>query len=217
MPAPGSAAGASGPTASAPTAAPTGAPIMAEVRASGPWLWVLDMGHRLHVLDRADGREVAAPDSAVTPARPFVAPRPMIPSGWCSARSKGTWSWRGSDEGCQGDSDATNGSIDDVSGALPLFLVIARCPPVFGWGRPGLTGAASPWPPPARLPRTLTTRCCGLVLDDHASAASVLRAHLAFGGGGAAADAPPVAGGRLVSPGTMGLRPPPATAGPGRA
>ena len=48
-------------------------PIMAEVRASGPWLWVLDMGHRLHVLDRADGREVAAPDLPFR-ARPFVTP-----------------------------------------------------------------------------------------------------------------------------------------------
>jgi outer membrane protein assembly factor BamB len=49
------------------------APIMAEVRASGPWLWVLDMGHRLHVLDRADGREVAAPELPFR-ARPFVTP-----------------------------------------------------------------------------------------------------------------------------------------------
>ncbi|SDE92972.1 PQQ-binding-like beta-propeller repeat protein [Rhodospira trueperi] len=49
------------------------APIMAEVRASGPWLWVLDMGHRLHVLDRANGREAAAPDLPFR-ARPFVTP-----------------------------------------------------------------------------------------------------------------------------------------------
>jgi outer membrane protein assembly factor BamB len=49
------------------------APIMAEVRASGPWLWVLDMGHRLHVLDLTDGREVAAPTLPFR-ARPFVTP-----------------------------------------------------------------------------------------------------------------------------------------------
>jgi len=49
------------------------APIMAEVRASGPWLWVLDMGHRLHGLDRANGREVAAPKLPFR-ARPFVTP-----------------------------------------------------------------------------------------------------------------------------------------------
>jgi len=49
------------------------APIMAEVRTSGPWLWVLDMGHRLHVLDRADGREMAAPTLPFR-ARPFVIP-----------------------------------------------------------------------------------------------------------------------------------------------
>jgi len=48
-------------------------PIMAEVRASGPWLWVLDMGHRVHVLDRANGREVGAPKLPFR-ARPFVTP-----------------------------------------------------------------------------------------------------------------------------------------------
>lgn len=46
---------------------------MAEVRACGPWLWVLDMGHQLHVLTRADGREVAALDLPFR-ARPFVTP-----------------------------------------------------------------------------------------------------------------------------------------------
>jgi len=48
-------------------------PIIAEVRASGRWLWVLDMGHQLHVLNRADGHAAAALDLPFR-ARPFVTP-----------------------------------------------------------------------------------------------------------------------------------------------
>ncbi|WP_026379181.1 PQQ-binding-like beta-propeller repeat protein [Afifella pfennigii] len=47
--------------------------IMAEIRASGPWLWVLDMNSRLHVLERAGGREVATLDLPFR-TRPFVTP-----------------------------------------------------------------------------------------------------------------------------------------------